>query len=718
MSRTPRRSSPRPRLRELADRLGIISEYVDQTGRHNRRTSDETREALLAIMGFDAPTEDAARGWLAELDHLERATIVAPVRVIERDDPALDRVRVRLPPGVPTAEVALTLQEETGHVWRVRQQVRRAATLRLPTRVPYGYHQLTAHIRAPVGEWHAEQSLIVVPSSCVKPEMLLARRRKVMGIVANLYSVRREHDWGVGDLTTLMQLVEWAAARGAAFVGINPLHALFNRGTDISPYSPVSRLFRNPLYLDLARVPELNESEPARALLGSREHQETIRELRASIQVDYDRIVELKLAILRELHRTFRDRASAAGSVRAREYAEFVRQREPELTRFATWMAIAEDARTPDWQHWPAPLRDPESAAVRAFQETHADRVDFHRWLQFEVQRQLADVAQRARALGMDIGVYQDLAIGTSRGGSDTWSYPELFLVGASLGAPPDPYAAAGQNWGLPPMDPRALRQQRYRYWIQLLRRAFEHSGTLRIDHIMGLFRTFWVPDGGTGEDGAYVRAPARDLLGILALESVRHDALVVGEDLGTVPEDVPPALKKWGILSSKVLYFERAQRGFKPASRYPASSLATANTHDMPTLAGFWTERDIELRAQVGLLRTPADVMGAKAERAADKKSLLRLLGLVSPPSYEVEHFPRTLTGAVHEFLCSTRSDLVGLSFDDLVGEIDPVNVPGVGPDRYPSWRRRSRLTMEEVSWSFEVDDAIRCGTRRQPHP
>lgn len=704
----------RTRLRELADRLGILPEYTDQTGRRSVRTSDASREALLSAMGFDAPTEDAARGWLAELDHEERETIVAPVRVVERDDPAATRVRVRLPAGVRGAEVELTLREESGHVWRVKAKVRRNATLVLPTRPLYGYHQLTARVQDATSEWSAEQSLIVVPSSCITPEMLL-RRKKCLGIVASLYSLRRERDWGIGDLSTLTLLVEWAAARGASFVGINPLHALFNRGWDISPYSPVSRLFRNHLYIDVECVPEWAQSETARALPESTKLRKALTDLRAAKHVDYDRVIALKERVLTELHRTFRDRAAASGRHRAREFAEFVRLRDPELSRFATWMAIAENAGTADWRSWPTSLRDSQSATVRAFQQAHADRIDFYRWLQFEMHRQLGDVAQRARVLGMEIGVYQDLAIGSSRGGSDTWSYPELFLTGASVGAPPDPYSWTGQDWGLPAIDPRALRQQRYRYWMQLLRGAFEHTGALRIDHVMGLFRSFWIPDGGTGEDGAYVRFPARDLLGILALESVRHDAIVVGEDLGTVPKEVPPALQKWGILSSKVMHFEHDKRGFKPASRYPRLALATADTHDMPTLAGYWSESDIELRAKVGLLRTPAEVRAAKRARAADKKALLRLVRLAPPPHYEDKHFPRKLTGAVHGFLCSTPSALVGLSLDDLIGEVDPVNVPGAGLDKYPSWSRRTRMTIEEIGWSFEVDDSIRCTARRR---
>jgi 4-alpha-glucanotransferase len=455
----------------------------------------------------------------------------------------------------------------------------------------------------------------------------------------------------------------------------------------------------------------VNESAEARAILNSPETRAQLRALRESRLVDYEGAIGLKLRVLTEAHRAFRRRESE----RRRSYDDFVRNQDPELTRFAIWMAIAENSGIPDWKQWPASLQSPDDAAVRAFAGANSERVDFHRWLQFECDRQVHHVAERARVLGMRIGAYQDLAIGTSPGGSDTWMYPDLFLTGAHIGAPPDPYAAEGQNWGLPAMHPRALRAQCYRYWIQLLRRAFQHAGALRLDHVMGLFRSFWIPEGLTGTQGAYVRFPSDDLLGILALESVRHDAVVVGEDLGTVPKDVPPALKRWGILSSKVLYFERDAKGFKPARSYPSLSLATANTHDMPTIAGFWTDRDIEVRQQVALLRNAAEVRSAKREREKDKTALLARLDLAMPHHFEERTFARRLTGRVHDFLCATPAQLVGLSLDDLIGEVDPVNVPGVGPDKYPSWRRRTRMTMEQIAWSFEVDDAIRCDRRRQ---
>ncbi|MGH7678374.1 MAG: 4-alpha-glucanotransferase [Gemmatimonadaceae bacterium] len=699
----------RPGLRELARRLGILSEYVNMGGR-TVRASDATREALLAVMGFEAPTEDAARGWLAELDHEERERMVEPVRVVAQGSRAAASVQIQLPSGMGAADVSLTVTEESGQQWHVRHSVRGAGSLKLPTKLPIGYHHVSVEARtAQRAPRLAEQSLIVVPPSCVTPADLPGARR-VMGVVANLYSVRREHDWGVGDFGTLNALVGWAASRGAAFVGINPLHALFNRGEHISPYSPVSRLFRNHLYIDVEAVPELARCEPARAILNAVETRRALRALQAAPLVDYAGAITLKERVLTELHRTF----VATGGERFHEYQDFVRYRDPELTLFATWMAVAEDSGAPDWRKWPEAFQSAESPSVRAFQAANAERVDFFRWLQFVSQQQLAETARRARAGGMAIGVYQDLAIGTSPGGSDTWSYPDLFLPGAAVGAPPDPYSATGQNWGLPPLSPRALRAQRYRYWIQLLRRAFEHAGALRIDHVMGLFRMFWIPEGGTGDDGAYVAHDAETLLGIMALESVRHSALVVGEDLGIVPKEVPLAMKKWGLLSSKVLFFEREGVEFKPARRYSPLALAVADTHDMAPLAGFWIERDIELRQRVGLLRTSAELRREKRRREREKEALLRRLELAPPKPYEEAHFPRRLTARAHEFLSASPSALVGTSLDDLTGETDPVNVPGVGQDLYPSWQRKTRLTMEEIGWSFAVDDAMRCNDRR----
>jgi 4-alpha-glucanotransferase len=450
---------------------------------------------------------------------------------------------------------------------------------------------------------------------------------------------------------------------------------------------------------------------------------EQLTALREPDRVCYDQVMGVKGLALDVLHDAFTRFERGTGSARDRAYVEFLRENEPELSRFATWMTIVEHlSRDPkrsvhacDWRTWPRELRASTSDDVQWFAERHADRLDYHRWLQFETDRQLRDAANRAREAGMRIGLYSDLAIGTSPCGADTWSHPELFVAGVSIGAPPDPLATHGQNWGMPPIDPRALREDRYQYFIDLVRAGLRHAGALRIDHILGLFRLFWIPNGMSGADGAYVRYPAADLLGILALESVRHNALIVGEDLGTIPEDVPPTLAKWGILSSKVLQFEREWGGgYRSSDAYPHLALATANTHDMATIDGFWAGRDIDVRRAVGLIASDDDYAQAQRDRATDRRMLLdrlaaeHLLADALEPANLAE-----LRGAIHGFLCRSPASLVGVALDDLAGELESVNVPGVGADRYPCWSRKMSKTITEIAASSDTAAALRCDGR-----
>jgi 4-alpha-glucanotransferase len=706
-------STHRPQLRALSDELGIISGYLDQTGKEWRETSDETRVLLLAAMGIDASTETAAEAALEELRRAQRERALEPVRVVEADSPDTERVVVQMSqPQRAPLRWELELAEESGRVDRAAGVEEGGAgftlTLPLPSSPPLGYHTLRLAMDTARGPLAAEQTLIVVPPSCVPAAELLVGT-KAWGLIANLYTVRSDRSWGVGDFTDLGDLLVWVGELGGDFVGVNPLHALHNRGADVSPYSPVSRLFRNPLYIDVELSAEMLDAVYERRLIASPRNQREIQRLRRTRSVDYERAMSLKRRILEHLHLTF-----LGDGARQRAYDEWAAEREPELTDFATYMAIASEHGT-DWRQWPVELRSARSPAVREFAKEHEAEVDLHRWLQFETDRQLGEAANRGRDAGLRVGLYQDLAIGTAPTGSDTWSAPHLFVRGACIGAPPDPYSATGQNWGLPPIDPHRLREDRYRYFIRLVRAAFRHAGALRIDHVMGLFRAFWIPDGHSGADGAYVRYPSDDLLGIIALESVRNNALVVGEDLGTVPPDVPPALAKWGVLSSKVLYFERGDDGsFAPADRYAAEALATANTHDMATLAGFWEGVDIQLRADVGLLK-PSDVKAAREERARDKRELLRALSRAGVVSKRVDvnsHDPQIsvaeLRGAVHDFLALTPSVLVGVALDDIAGEVDPVNVPGVGQEQHPSWTRRMSKTLERLREDPETEVAL----------
>lgn len=712
MPATRTRSSP---LRRLAAQVGIVPEYVDQTGKEKRQTTDETRRLLLGALGIDASTDEAVRASLEAMRSAANDELIAPVRVVSQGSAAARVLEATAPPSRARSgpwRLELTLESGERRITEGPWRGDTALELTLPADLPLGYHQLRLTFSAGGTEWANEQTLILVPTRCVTPDDMLGGE-SAFGLVANLYTLRSPCNWGIGDFSDLGVLAEWGASVGAEFVGVNPLHALLNRGQDVSPYSPVSRLFRNPIYIDVAAVPELALAPEVAERIGSSEMRTRLDVLRADPAVQYEQVMGVKGLALDALHRVFVERVEGSGDSRDHAYREFVARGGDALTRFAVWMAIAEQHETGcDWRNWPRSLQQPDSDAVRRFAAEHAPRVAYHIWLQFEADRQLERAALRATDAGMRIGLYQDLAIGTSPAGADTWAFPELFVPGVSIGAPPDPYSANGQNWGLPPLDPRALRSDRYRYFIDLVRSGFRHAGALRIDHVMGLFRLFWIPEGKTGKDGAYVRYPSNDLLGIIALESVRHNALVVGEDLGTVPKDVPPALEQWGILSSKVLYFERNSRGaFKRAIRYPRLSLATANTHDMPTIAGFWQGRDIDVREQVGLIESDADAERAREERELDREALLhrlrqeRVIGRAEVPETSAE-----LRGAVHAFLCRTPAQLVGLSLDDLDGETEPVNVPGVGADKFPSWTRKMRHDLETIASSDDVHMALRC--------
>lgn len=709
----------RPLLRQLATRMGIVDAYVDQSGDEMRHTSDATRERLLAAMGLDASTEARAARVLRRLRREKRAQCIAPVRVVRQRSKRLSRVLVRVP-RMDAEHVAwrLTLVTEEGirTVWSgdTHGGPSRRMALTLPVVPPLGYHSLDVDFHAGDTHRRGTQRLIVVPSRCTPPEARLHGHRG-FGITTNLYTVRSAGNWGAGDIGDIKSIAHWLGHHGGSFVGMNPLHALRNAGYDVSPYSPITRLFRNPLYLRVEDVPELAHDASAREQIASPAFQAELAELRAASMVDYERVMALRKPVLVSLHRTFQLREVTNNSPRAREYANYIAREDPPLTGFATYMAIAE-REGPDARRWPEPLRNANGDAVAQLRDELSDRVDYHRWLQFELDRQLGVAESDAMQSGLELGMYQDLAVGSASSGSDVWSHPELFLLGATVGAPPDMYSDEGQNWGLPAINPHVLRATGYEYWTRLLRAGFRHTGALRIDHALGLFRMFWVPLGESARKGAYVRSFSAELFGIIALESVRHNALVVGEDLGTVPPDVPGVLAKWGVLSSKVQVFERDfQTGrFRDADAYPRMALATVNTHDLPPLVGWAEARDIMLRSEVGDLTDAGAASAMRASRMNDLGALVTSLidaGLLPHDAHQ--HVTSdTLIPAVHAFIRRTPSALVGLSLDDLAHEVTPVNIPGVWQDRYPSWSRRMRETLEELFGGARAETSL--GGRR----
>lgn len=702
----------RPLLHALAERIGILSDYEDIDG-ERRFTSDETRVALLSAMRIDASSERAAGEALRRMEERKAAEPLPATVVVRRSRLGRDGLRIPMPVDVASGRLDFSLIEEDGserHGAGAIRGGRGRITLHVPLdgQTAIGYHRLQLNLPTDGGPREAACGVIVCPDRCWTVEEAIDGERRY-GIWTQLYGLRSARDWGVGDVASLRELTDWAAAEGASFIGINPIHSLRNRGHDISPYSPVSRLFHNTLYISVDEMPELAECPSAHELIGSEPMRERMSEARAADRVDFDAVIELKEKTWAALHRAFTDRHRGTDSERERAYEAYLKDAGPLLTDFATFSALDRRFREDgidDWRAWPREFRDPSSSAVSDFRDANSQEIDRYRFLQFELDRQLAGAARHATTSGVPLGIYGDLAIGSAPNGFDTWAFPDLFVTAANIGAPPDDYSLTGQDWGLPPLDPRRLAAEGYRYWILLIRAALGHLGALRIDHVMGLFRQFWVPQGGPATEGAYLRYPAADLLGILALESRRHEAVIVGEDLGTVPRGVPATLARWGILSSGVLYFKRDRRGrFLGPGRYSKRALVTASTHDHPPLAGFWTGRDLELRRRVGDIPSDEELEKARRSRSTERRALADRLarqGCLAIRDRSDEGIDNIsldeLCAAVYRFLGHTPAPLVGVRLADLARDLEPVNLPGVSIESYPSWSWRLPRTLREL--------------------
>ncbi|TMF87012.1 MAG: 4-alpha-glucanotransferase [Chloroflexi bacterium] len=488
---------------------------------------------------------------------------------------------------------------------------------RLPAELPPGYHRLR--------DDRQERRLIVSPGRCCLPERL-----RGFGLAVQLYSLLSGGSAGIGDLADLRVLADWAGTDlGAAFLLVNPLHApLPGLPQEPSPYYPSSRRFLNPLYLRLDWLPESERQE-----------------LNAEGLVRRDRVHELKLPALEARWETVRGRVE-------KELREF-RSRRPGLREYAVFCALTETHGRP-WREWPEELRHPASPAVARFARAQSVRVHFHEWLQLILDRQLQDAG------AAPAGLVNDLAIGVNPDGADAWAWQDQLAAGVSVGAPPDPFNAEGQDWGLPPFDPWRLRGAAYEPFVQTLRAAFRHASGIRVDHIMGLFRLYWIPADSGPAGGAYVRYPATDLLHILGLESWRAGAYVVGEDLGTVQDEVREELRRRRILSYKLYWFER-----RDPAHYPEQALAALTTHDLPTLAGVWTGRDAMPEVQARLARLPG----------ADQ-DVLR---------------------AAYTALAAAPCRLLAATLEDVTGMAERPNRPGT-IDEHPNWSLRLPLTLEEL--------------------
>ena len=656
-------------LVRLARATGIAADWWEVDGTHHQVSPDTVR-ALLTGMGLDITSAGAARDALSEVAILRERRAMPAGLVVRRGETAV--LALPLPEGHGRRRFGLDITcadgtrlrhvvgaEEGAVEQRTGLDGRKRTVWHVPLPdLPIGRHRIAREDRP-------EQlcTLTVAPVACYLPSAFAAGQRR-FGLAAQLYSLRRAGDQGIGDFTTLSVLAKAAAEKGAAALGLNPLHALFpGDRSRASPYHPSDRRFLDPISLDLATL-EDGLPLPDQAFPSP-----------AGRDVDHPRVWAHKQAVLQARFAAFS--RTRAGQGASQDFADFVADSGTALQEFVTFQVIAEQQDGP-WQSWPVGLQNPAGDEVANVAAAHPDRVAYHQYLQWQCDRQLA----RAASAGLEIGLIRDLAVGSAPDGAEAWSQASMLARGVSIGAPPDPFSAEGQVWSLPPPNPLALARYGTRGFAALLEANLRHAGGLRIDHVMGLARLFWVPEGARGRDGAYVAQPLADLLGEVALASLNAKAMIVGEDLGTVPDGLREAMRERDILSYRVLFLERDGAGFKPQTAYPHRAMACVSTHDLPTLAGWVKGADIAEQAQLGML-LPEQMKLAERERVRERALLQDRLDGADVTD------PATLAVAAHDFIGRSGSELVLAQLDDLVLEPDAVNLPGTDKER-PNWRRR----------------------------
>ena len=697
---------PGSAIEGLATHVGIEIDWIDAHGAP-ARVGRETLVRLLTAMGIAAADEREARDSLAGLQREVWSQTLPPVLVHR---PQSGPLTIPLTLAAETGEVHWRLEREDGSIDSGRvgfedlplDDAARVDGCMLQRRLLTPRFALTpGHHRFSLGRDGPAMALIVTPQRCWLPETL-GDRGRIWGIAAQLYLLRSDTDWGIGDYGDLCGLVDLAAGHGADLVGLNPLHALFpDVPQEASPYSPSSRLLLNPLNIDLMAVLALADCREARELIASEDLQRDLALCRAAPMLDYVRVTAIKLPVLRLL---FDACMREDDGERRRAFEAFRRGQGAAFERHCLYLALrghfaALDPACAHWQAWPHEYRDPESTQVIGFAREHRQAVDFVAWTQWIADEQLEQAATLAKRRSMKVGLYRDLAIGADRGGAETWSSSSTVVADAQVGAPPDVHLPSGQDWGLPPFDPRQLRANGYRDFIELVRANMRHAGGLRIDHVMGLSRLWWVPRGMRPGEGAYVRYPLEDLLGILALESHRQRCLVVGEDLGTVPEGFRERAAQAGVLSYRVVFFERdpISDAFVEPPDYPREAVAVLGSHDLPTLSGWWEARDLDLKERLGLFPTREEAQHQRAMRERDRAQLIQVLVgqcLLEPG---VPPDALALSRAAHAFIARSRAAIAIAQIDDLAGEMDPVNLPATSLE-HPNWRRRQSVTLKEL--------------------
>ena len=670
-------------LRELAAAHGVGTTFRGWDGVEHS-VQDTTLRGVLAALGVPAGGSEEMQGSLHETRLAPWRRTLPPVVVVRQGQEA--PVDVHVPHG---RQVHVWIEAEDGSRHEAAQRdnweppvdvdgvLTGRATFTVPADLPLGWHSLQADADGVL----TRCALVVTPRRLGTTAALADRRN--WGLTAQLYSVRSSRSWGIGDLADLADLATISGQEGAGFVLVNPLHAAEPRPpVEDSPYLPTTRRFFNPLYLRVEDIPEFGYLDRA----GQAEVQRLADQQRSANSsadlLDRNSSYAAKLAALELVYAVPRSPA------RTRAFANFCFEQGPGLDDFALWCALAEEL-PPGAPEWTTAASAPDTAYCTEQRALLADRIDFHRWMQWCCDRQLEAAQGSARDAGMDVGVIHDLAVGVKRGGADAWSLAGVLARDVTVGAPPDMFNQQGQDWTQPPWHPGRLAESGYAAYRDMLRTVLRHAGGIRVDHILGLFRLWWIPAGAGPEQGTYVYYDHEALIGILALEAQRAGAIVIGEDLGVFEPWVRDYLAERGILGTSILWFEHDADGPIPPERYRQQCLTSVNTHDLPPTAGYLAGEHVTLRESLGLLQRP--VAEERAAAAAEQEAVLALVrerGLLpAPGSPDAGRDVPATVEALYAFTALAPSSLLGVALVDAVGETRTQNQPGTSSRQYPNW-------------------------------
>ena len=689
-------------LEQQALEAGIDLGYHDINGTYHA-TKPEVLESIVAVLDKSKPDSDG----------LYLNTMVAH----ENGEESL-----QMPSEFHGAE-AVVLSDEADECQNLTLYPGDNDTLwiKLP-QLACGYYTLSAE----TGGKCRLVRLIVAPESVYQPK-LLANGGRMNGLTMHLYSLRSERNWGIGDFTDLLNLMKYAAEKKLDFVGINPLHALFtSKPAFASPYSPSSREWLNPIYLDIEKVGAFTYNEQLKNWLAQPKIRQRIAALRVTETVTYTAVWACKRDALHMAFNAFeQDTCEAAENERA-AFEAFVADKGEALQGFGLFEALGQYYSRPGqvgWQSWPSEFHQPDGEAVEKFARSHEREIRFYMWLQWLCAEQLREVNQAAAEYGVKLGIYGDLAVGVARGSADTWLNRQDYCMDLSVGAPPDPLGPTGQNWDLPPLNPLMLKHTGYEKFAHLLRENMRLYGVLRIDHVMALCRLWWVLNDKTADFGAYVHYDAEVMFAILALESRRNRCVIIGEDLGTVPDEARHLLNRYQVFSYKVMYFSKGWNGFQLPEEYPEQAITVISTHDVAPLAGYWTGKDLDTMFKLGTLPDAAAFQTALDEREHDKADLLDKLketGCLGADVQMPAKADETLLAALHKYGALSRSKLYAVQLENLLGVIDNLNVPGVTKG-YLNWAQKMPVSLEDflqhrlMGGQLAIIDEVRMKTNSQ---